>query len=129
MAAIERRDDVDCVVDIGAPIDFVRPEDRPGWQDIRARAAHVFGESRLRAVSPILQTRKIRASVLVVAPECDRYTSPGRQQEMVSKLRRASLLVLDAGIGYDLGGHCPVTLESIQRMREVERAFLARNAD
>jgi pimeloyl-ACP methyl ester carboxylesterase len=128
MAAIERPDDVDCVVDIGAPIDFIRREDRPGWQGIRDRAAEVFGVRNLREVSPIFRARRIRAAVLVVAPECDYYTSPARQAELVGKLRRARLLVLDAGPGYDLGGHCPVTFEAIELMRETERAFLARNA-
>jgi pimeloyl-ACP methyl ester carboxylesterase len=129
MAAIARPEEVDCVVDIGGPINFVQPEDRPNWEAIRNRAIEVFGAQRLRKVSPALQTRKIDASVLVVSAECDYYTSIERQREFVRSLHQSKLLPLAYDpAGYDLGGHCPVGLSEIEKMRDTEKRFLARYA-
>ena len=128
MAAIARPELVDCVIDIGGPIDFIRPEpDRPFWSSIRDRAAEIFGAENLRKVSPIFHAQKIDAATLVISATCDIYTSIGRQQEMAAKIRRSRVMALrEDPLGYNLGGHCGVANEDFAAMREAELDWLDR---
>jgi acetyl esterase/lipase len=131
MAAIERRELVDCVIDVGGPIDFLRPEaDRPFWYSIRDRAAEIFGAENLRKVSPIYRAQKIDAATLVISAECDIYTSIGRQREMAAKIRRSKVMPLrEDPLGYNLGGHCGIANEDFAAMRAGELAWLDRYAN
>ena len=81
MAAIREPELVDCVIDQGGIADLLRPDTAPGWLGIRNKAAQIWGEKGLRAVSPYQHARKIEAPVLVIAPACDALTSVARQQE------------------------------------------------
>ncbi len=131
MAGIDRADLVDCVIDIGGPIDFLRPEpDRIGSTMIRDRAAEIFGAENLRKVSPLYRAQKIDAATLVISAECDIYTSIGRQREMAEKIRRSKVMPLRADpLGYNLGGHCGIANEDFAAMREAELAWLDRYAN
>jgi acetyl esterase/lipase len=131
MAAIERRELVDCVIDVGGPIDFLRGEpDRPFWPMIRDRAAEIFGAENLRRVSPIYRAQKIEAATLIISAECDIYTSVARNQEMAAKIRRSRVMPLRADpTGYNLGGHCGVKNEDFAAMRATELAWLDRYAN
>jgi len=131
MSAIERRDLVDCAIDVGGPIDFLRPEpDRLYWPQIRDRAIEIFGAENLRKVSPIYRAHKIKAATLVISAECDIYTSIQRNQELVSKLKRGKLMPLRPDpLGFNLGGHCGIANEDFAAMRGAEIQWLNRFAN
>ena len=131
MAAIERAKHVDCAIDIGGPIDFLRPEPgRPFWANIRDRAAEIFGAENLRKVSPIYRAHKITAATLVISAECDIYTSMGRNREMAAKIKRSRVMALrEDPLGYNLGGHCGIANEDFAAMREAELDWLDRFAN
>jgi pimeloyl-ACP methyl ester carboxylesterase len=131
MTAIERRELVDCVIDIGGPIDFLRPEpDRIGSTMIRDRAIEIFGAENLRRVSPLYRAQKIDAATLVISATCDIYTSIERNREMVAKIRRSRLMPLrEDPLGYNLGGHCGIANEDFAAMRAAELAWLDRYID
>lgn len=132
MASIKLRDKVDCVISVGAPIDFVRPEPRERWETMRQHASDVFGAGNLRKVSPIFHTARIKAAVLIVTAACDYYTSVERSRQLTRGVKRGKLLLLDAappGEGVNIGDHCPVTRESAARMPVVEKKFLGRYAN
>jgi acetyl esterase/lipase len=131
MAAIERRDLVDCVIDVGGPIDFIRGEaDRPFWPEIRQRAIELFGAENLRKVSPIYRAQKIDAATLIISAECDIYTSIPKNQEMAAKIERSKVMALHADpLGYNLGGHCGIATEDFAAMRAAELAWLDRYAN
>jgi acetyl esterase/lipase len=131
MAGIARPDLVDCVIDIGGPIDFIRPDPtRPFWTSIRDRAAEIFGAENLRKVSPIYHSHKIDAATLVISAECDIYTSIERNREMAAKIRRSKVMPLrEDPLGYNLGGHCGIANEDFAAMRAAELAWLDRYAN
>ncbi len=131
MAAIERKKLVDCVIDVGGPIDFIRGEpDRPYWPAIQQRAIELFGADKLRKVSPIYRAHKIRAATMVISAECDIYTSIGKNREMAAKIKRSKVMPLRADpLGFNLGGHCGVANEDFAAMRAAELAWLDRHAN
>jgi dipeptidyl aminopeptidase/acylaminoacyl peptidase len=132
MAAIREPDLVDCVIDQGGIPDLIRPDTTPGWVDVREKAAGIWGENGLRAVSPYQHARKIEAPVLVIAPACDQITSVARQQELVDAIGRAQLLVQAAaavpGTGIDTG-HCELTYDSVVAEFDEMHAFVDRYAN
>jgi len=151
IAAIRKRRDIDCVVDIGGPPDLVNPDNRPLSTLVRDLAGAAFGTlSRLLRLSPINRANEIRQPVLVVAPDCDSFTSFERQAAFAAALRRGELVrvagkkrnvisdllerlglsFFDFGFGSEPGvdtGHCEVTRRSFDEFRMAERAFLARH--
>ena len=154
IAAAKLRRDVDCVVDIGGPPDLVNPDPAaPHGNVVRELAGAAFGAvNRLVRLSPAARVEEIRQPVLVVAPDCDYYTSYERQAAFAAALRRGELYratrlvrnplssLLDRlGLGGIFGnfgfsseegvetGHCTVSKESFDGFRATERAFLDRN--
>jgi fermentation-respiration switch protein FrsA (DUF1100 family) len=144
IAAAELPKLVDCVVDIGGPPDLVEPDTQPLSSAVPELAAAAFGAANLRRLSPVRRIKDIVAPVLVVAPDCDHFTSLGRQQRFASRLRRGKLVVeheapapaparnwleaLLAGVirkptGIETG-HCRVTAESFEAFRQAELRFL-----
>ncbi len=155
IAAAKQRRNVDCVVDIGGPPDLVNPDpSAPHGNLVRELATAAFGAvNRLLRLSPINRVNQIRQPVLVVAPDCDFYTSYERQAAFAAALRRGELyratklvrnpissllerlglggIFNNFGFGHsDAGvetGHCTVSTESFEGFRIAERAFLDRN--
>lgn len=154
IAAAKLGRDVDCVVDIGGPPDLVNPDPAAPQGDVVVQLAReTFGGiERLLRLSPANRVKDIRQPVLVVAPDCDFYTSYGRQAAFAAALRRGEIyravkLVQNPlssllgrlggffgnfGFSSDSGvetGHCTVTTASFEGFRAAERAFLDRNMD
>jgi acetyl esterase/lipase len=153
IAAIRRRSEIDCVIDIGGPPDLVVPDTQPLSSAVVDLATAAFGAKRLERLSPINRVAEIRQPVLVVAPDCDSFTSLARQQAFAAALRRGELfrelqvthnptssnplssLLSNLGFGFmfaptDPGvetGHCAVTRASFDAFRAAERGFLDRN--
>jgi acetyl esterase/lipase len=146
IAAAELPKKVDCVIDIGGPPNLIDPDTQPLSAAVPDVAAAAFGLQNLRELSPIKRVKDIRAPVLVVAPDCDHFTSLRRQQRFAGKLRRGKLVVeheasapppprnwlqaLLAGIirkpaGVETG-HCRVTTESFEAFRQAELRFLTK---
>ena len=137
---------VDCVVDIGGPPNLKDPDTQLYSSAVPDLATKAFGRKRLREMSPINRVKEILAAVLVVAPDCDYFTSLRRQQRFVERLLHGVLVVenaqpaptppanlLDALLsllappsGVETG-HCRVTSTSFNAFREAELAFLNRN--
>lgn len=142
MAAIKAPKEVDCVVDIGGPPSLERPDSQPGSAEVPRLAAAVFGAKRLRNLSPIRRVKDILAPVLVVAPECDYFTSPHRQQRFVDRLRRGRIVIEEAMPDLEPPrnllqavlqilrphgvetGHCEVTKQAFEAFRQAEYLFL-----
>jgi acetyl esterase/lipase len=155
IAAAKLRREVDCVVDIGGPPDLANPDPAaPQGSLVVELASAAFGSiNRLARLSPINRVDDIRQPVLVVAPDCDYYTSYGRQLAFANALRRGEIyravklvqnpltsllqrlglgLFNNFGFASDDGvetGHCTVTKASFEGFRATERAFLDRNMD
>ncbi len=154
IAAAKLGRDIDCVVDIGGPPDLANPDPAaPQGNVVTELASAAFGSvARLLRLSPINRLDDIRQPVLVVAPDCDYYTSFERQAAFAAALRRGELYratklvrnpiasLLDRlGLGSIFGnfgfssdsgvetGHCTVSKESFDGFRATERAFLDRN--
>lgn len=153
IAAAKLGREVDCVVDIGGPPDLANADPAaPQGNVVVELASAAFGSiERLARLSPINRLDDIRQPVLVVAPDCDFYTSFERQAAFAAALRRGELyravklvrnplssLLERLGLGFfssfgftsDSGvetGHCTVTRESFEGFRATERAFLDRS--
>ena len=156
IAAAKLGRDVDCVVDIGGPPDLANPDPAaPQGNLVRELASAAFGTvDRLVRLSPANRIDEIRQPVLVVAPDCDFYTSYGRQAAFAAALRRGEIYRVtklvqnplsgllggllgrlggifgNFGFSTDSGvetGHCTVTKASFDGFRAAERAFLDRN--
>jgi pimeloyl-ACP methyl ester carboxylesterase len=147
---------IDCVVDIGGPPDLANADPAaPQGNVVVQLASEAFGAvSRLARLSPINRVDDIRQPVLVVAPDCDYYTSYGRQAAFANALRRGEIyravklvqnplsgllggllgrlggIFGNFGFSSDSGvetGHCTVTTASFEGFRAAEHAFLDRN--
>jgi acetyl esterase/lipase len=156
IAAAKLRRDIDCVIDIGGPPDLANPDPAaPQGNVVVQLASAAFGAvDRLVRLSPMNRVSEIRQPVLVVAPDCDFYTSYGRQAAFAAALRhgeiyRVTKLVQNPlsgllggllgrlggifgnfGFSSDSGvetGHCTVTSASFEGFRAAEHAFLDRN--
>jgi acetyl esterase/lipase len=156
IVAAKLRRDVDCVVDIGGPPDLANPDPAaPQGNVVVELAGAAFGTvDRLARLSPINRVNEIRQPVLVVAPDCDYYTSYGRQAAFAAALRRGEIYRVtkleqnplsgilggllgrlggifgNFGFSSDSGvetGHCTVTTASFEGFRAAEHAFLDRN--
>ncbi|HEX2127911.1 MAG TPA: hypothetical protein VHF58_01705 [Solirubrobacterales bacterium] len=156
IAAAKLGRDIDCVVDIGGPPDLANPDPAaPQGNVVVELARAAFGAiGRLVRLSPMNRIDEIRQPVLVVAPDCDYYTSYGRQAAFAAALRRGELYrvtkhvenPLSGLLGGLLGrlggifgnfgfssepgvetGHCTVTKTSFDGFRAAERSFLDRN--
>ena len=127
MAAIERPELVDCVIDQAGTPDLINPDTAPGWQKIHDAAVKYWGRRGVRQVSPMQRAKELVAPVLVIAPECDFGTSIARQERFVRKLKRGRLLRQYAGPGYNTG-HCELTWESILAGVAAQHEFLDRHA-
>ena len=154
IAAAKLKRELECVVAIGGPPDLVNPDPAaPHGGLVRELASAAFGSvGRLLRLSPANRVDEIRQPVLVVAPDCDYYTSYERQAAFAGALRRGELyratklvrnplssLLERLGLGGIFGnfgfssdqgvetGHCVVSKESFDGFRATERAFLDRN--
>ena len=143
MAAVKLPRIVECVIDLGGPPNLEQPDTRPLSSAVPDLAAAAFGAARLHALSPINRVDEILAPVLVVAPDCDWFTSLRRQQRFAKALRHGRLVVeqaepapqppknpleeLLASLTPPSGvetGHCRVTNASFDAFRRTELRFL-----
>jgi acetyl esterase/lipase len=119
--------DVDCVVDLLGPPDLEDFGARPRSSAGERLAREAFGPGRLAALSPINNTSRTHAPVLVGATPCDVFTPIAAQRRLASGLRAANpdsqLVVIAPGNDVDLE-HCDVDGESFQRFQATTRSFL-----
>lgn len=88
MVAARRGAKLACVVALSGPpnLEFWGKDSDPNG---RRLAIAAFGRKRLRALSPIRHSRRIRARVLVAGSPCDKLISWRQQKLFVAKLDRA----------------------------------------
>ena len=123
ITAARRGGEVDCVVSLLGIPDLVQFGSRPKSEQGEALAREAFGAADLGELSPVNNTGRIEAPVLVAATPCDAYTELADQRELVRRLDRAELAVIAPGDDVDLE-HCVVDGKSFDRFEQRTRDFL-----
>ena len=124
-----RRDDFDCVLDVGGPPDLARWGDRPRSQAARELAIDAFGKHRLAALSPIRHLADLNEPIFLAAAKCDVFIAPRHQKALADGVVAAGGEVVwhlfEQGTPASHWPHCPVTEQAWASYRAAEAEFLA----
>lgn len=137
MVAVDRGDEVSCVVDHAGPPDLEQePAPSRFWpfnfivqkvREVTKLATAAFGAAQLAILSPINRIAEIESPVFIAAASCDPYIPIGDQQKFEGLLQAAgkSAQLFQFQPGKEaFASHCGVTLSSYQAYEHAEDAFL-----